>query len=54
MIDVSDVTGRANTFMLGIQAHTWRGDKYKGVDGGSVRKSENQASQLILIEGLPR
>lgn len=54
MIDVSDVTGRPNTFMLGIQAHTWRGDKYKGVDGGSVRKSEDQASQLILIEGLPR
>ncbi|GAB2587873.1 PhoX family protein [Spirosoma areae] len=54
MIDVSDVTGRPNTFMLGIQAHTWRGDKYKGVDGGSVRKDENQASQLILIEGLPR
>ncbi|MBE9462154.1 hypothetical protein ACFP1I_13025 [Dyadobacter subterraneus] len=54
MIDVSDVTGRPNTFMLGIQAHTWRGDKYKGVDGGSVRKNEDQASQLILIEGLPR
>jgi hypothetical protein len=54
MIDVSDVTGRPNTFMLGIQGHTWRGEKYKGVDGGSVRKSEDQASQLILIEGLPR
>lgn len=54
MIDVSDVTGRPNTFMLGIQAHTWRGDQYKGVDGGSVRRAENQASQLILIEGLPR
>ena len=54
MIDVSDVTGRPNTFMLGIQAHTWRGDKYKGVDGGSKRLNENQASQLILIEGLPR
>ncbi|WP_420148991.1 alkaline phosphatase PhoX [Spirosoma sp.] len=54
MIDVSDVTGRPNTFMLGIQPHTWRGPQYQGVDGGSVRKSENQASQLILIEGLPR
>ncbi|MFD2937602.1 alkaline phosphatase PhoX [Spirosoma flavum] len=54
MIDVSDVTGRPNTFMLGIQAHTWRDNKYLGVDGGSVRKAENQASQLILIEGLPR
>ena len=54
MIDVSDVTGRPNTFMMGIQAHTWRGDKYKAVDGGSKRKDENQASQLILIEGLPR
>ena len=54
MVDVSDVTGRPNTFMLAIQPHTWRGDQYKGVDGGSKRKDENQASQLILIEGLPR
>ncbi len=54
MTDVSDVTGRPNTFMLAIQPHTWRGDQYKGVDGGSVRKNENQASQLIMIEGLPR
>lgn len=54
MIDVSDVTGRPNTFLLGIQAHTWRGAAYQGVDGGSIRRAENQASQLILIEGLPR
>lgn len=54
MIDVSDIIGHPDTFMLGIQAHTWRGDKYKGVDGGSVRKSEDQASELILIQGLPR
>lgn len=54
MLDVSDVTGRPNTFMLAIQAHTWRGDQYKGVDGGSLRRNENQASQLIMIEGLPR
>jgi hypothetical protein len=54
MIDVSDILGRPNTFLLGIQSHTWRGDKYLGVDGGSVRKAENQASQLILIEGLSR
>ena len=54
MIDVSDVTGRPNTFMLGIQAHTWQDDKYKGVDGGTKRSAEKQASQLILIEGLPR
>lgn len=54
MIDVSDVTGRPGTFMLGIQAHTWKGDRYKGVDGGSKRLAENQASQLILIEGLAR
>ncbi len=54
MIDVSDVTGRPGTFLLGIQAHTWRGDQYKGVDGGALRRNENQASQVILIEGLPR
>jgi hypothetical protein len=54
MIDVSDVIGVPNTFTVGLQSHTWTGDKYKGVDGGSKRLSENQASQLIVIKGLPR
>jgi len=54
MIDVSDVIGIPNTFTVGLQSHTWVGNRYRGVDGGAKRASENQASQIIVIKGLPR
>lgn len=54
LIDVSEQLGIDDTFLLSVQPHTWRGDKYKGVDGGTLRTSENQASQIVLIKGLAR
>lgn len=54
LIDVSEQLGIEDTFLLCVQPHTWRGDKYKGVDGGTLRTSENQASQIVLIKGLAR
>lgn len=54
MIDVSDAIGVQDAFIVAIQPHTWRGDRYRGVDGGSLRPNENQASQLIVVTGLPR
>lgn len=54
MIDVSEELGIPDTFIVCLQPHTWRGDAYKGVDGGSKRPNENQASQLIVIKGLAR
>ena len=54
MLDVSDIVGEQNTFLLNIQPHTWTGDKYKNPDGGSIRVNENQASQTVIIRGLPR
>ncbi len=52
--DISDLVGIPNTFALAIQPHTWVGDKYKGVDGGSKRTSEWQGSQVVIIKGLPK
>ncbi len=54
LIDVSEQLGINDAFLLSVQPHTWRGDKYKGVDGGTLRTSENQASQIVLIKGLAR
>ncbi|OXB24693.1 hypothetical protein B0A80_04540 [Flavobacterium tructae] len=54
MIDVSDQLGIPDTFMLSIQPHTWTGEKYKGVDGGTNRPNEQQASQIVVIKGLAR
>ena len=54
LIDVSEQLGIADTFLLSVQPHTWTGDKYKNIDGGGGRPNENQASQIVLIKGLPR
>jgi hypothetical protein len=54
LVDVSDVTGVPDAFTLCIQPHSWRGDRYKGVDGGAKRSSENQASEVVFIKGLAR
>jgi hypothetical protein len=54
MIDVSSELGQANTFILSLQPHSWRADKYLGVDGGTVRPTENQASMMVIVKGLPR
>ncbi len=54
MIDVSDQIGVRDAFIIAIQPHTWRGDRYRAVDGGTLRPNENQASQLIVVTGLPR
>ncbi|MBI3259949.1 MAG: hypothetical protein HYZ54_10810 [Ignavibacteriae bacterium] len=54
MVDISDVIGIPNTFALAIQPHTWVGTKYKGVDKGTKRASEWQASQVIILKGLAR
>ena len=54
IIDISDVTGKPGTFMLGIQAHGWHALKFKGVDGGVLRNIEDQGSQLLILTGLAR
>jgi hypothetical protein len=54
MLDMSTMLGQDNTFMIALQPHSWRGTKYQGVDGGTVRPTENQASMLVLVKGLPR
>lgn len=54
LIDVSEQLGIDDTFLLSVQPHTWTGAKYKGVDGGTGRPNEQQASQIVLIKGLAR
>ncbi|SDY42161.1 PhoX family protein [Hymenobacter psychrophilus] len=53
LVDVSDVVNIPDTFILCIQPHTWRAQKYK--DGGAKPNNGNdQASQVIIVSGLPR
>ena len=52
-IDISEETAVDNLFLLSIQPHTWRGPLYQGIDGGTLRPNENQASSLLLVENVP-
>jgi len=54
MIDLSDVTGIENSFMICMQPHTWRYPHFSGVDGGTLRPNEKQGSQLIVLTNVPR
>jgi hypothetical protein len=54
LVDISSIVGSENTYMLCVQAHSWRSDLFKGVDGGTVRPNENQGSQIVIVKGLPK
>lgn len=54
MIDVSEQLGQEDVFMLSLQPHSWQAAKYRNPDGGALRTAEMQASQLVLVKGLPR
>ena len=54
MLDVSETLGIPNTFVLNIQPHSWRSPVYAGVDGGTLRAAENQASHVVVVKGLER
>lgn len=54
LIDASEQVGQPDTFVLAVQPHTWRGDRYRRADGGALRPDENQASQLLVLQGLLR
>lgn len=54
LIDISDIIGQKDVFMLSVQPHSWVGTRYKNADGGTLATSESQGSQVLLIKGLPR
>lgn len=54
LVDISDVVGVPDTFTLSVQPHTWTGDAFKNKDGGTKRPDEKQASQIVVLKGLPR
>lgn len=54
MLDVSTELGIDDTFIIALQPHSWQGAKYRNPDGGSIRIAEQQASQLVIVKGLPR
>ncbi len=55
LIDVSDKVGVADTFILAVQPHYWESPDFMNLDGhtNSIRE-DDQASQIVIIKGLPR
>jgi len=54
LIDISDIIGVEDVFMLSVQPHSWVGKRYLKADGGTLATHESQGSQVLLIKGLPR
>ncbi len=56
LLDVSDKVGVPGTFILAVQPHYWKNDDFKSLDGHdfSAVREDNQASQIVVLQGLPR
>ncbi len=59
LIDISDKVGVDNTFLLAVQPHYWTSSSFKALDGhdntgGPAAGEDSQASQIVLLKGLPR
>lgn len=55
MIDISDIIGVKNTFILMIQAHTWKNNAFSNPDdAGAEADSSTEGSIAYIIQGLDR
>ncbi len=68
LIDISDKVGEPNTFLLALQPHYWESDSFKNLDGHDrsgatvcdprstsfCSREDDQASQIVILRGLPR
>jgi secreted PhoX family phosphatase len=55
MIDISDIIGEPNTFLINIHAHTWvDGDKYLNPSKAISVQSYKSGGQTLILKGVPR
>jgi len=67
LTDISDKIGEPDTFLLALQPHYWRDARFAQLDGHEITASDcgphggigfcredNQASQIVILRGLPR
>ncbi|RIV25204.1 hypothetical protein DYU11_07790 [Fibrisoma montanum] len=64
MLDISNIVGTPNTFLVNLHPHTWRDMKYSNADGSSVTKATSltdgatgayaEGGQTIIVRGLAR
>ncbi|CAG5067633.1 hypothetical protein DYBT9623_00354 [Dyadobacter sp. CECT 9623] len=51
MIDISEVTGIPETFMINLHPHTWQDEKYKGADGSGI-STNKEGGQTVIVRGI--
>ncbi|MCE6991222.1 hypothetical protein [Dyadobacter sp. CY323] len=51
MIDISDVVGIPETFMVNLHPHTWQDEKYKGADGSGI-STNKEGGQTVIVRGI--
>ncbi len=63
MVDISDLIGVPNTFIVNIHPHTWRDLKFSNADGSSVTKTTDinsgtgsfaEGGQTVVIRGIEK
>lgn len=60
LTDISDKIGVPDTFILALQPHYWESDDFMNLDGHlndsatNGSREDDQASQIIILKGLPR
>lgn len=53
MIDISDIVGIPETFMVNIHPHTWQDPKYKGADGSGL-STNMEGGQTVIVRGVKK
>jgi hypothetical protein len=53
MLDISDVIGVPNTFMVNIHPHTWQNPAFANADG-SGRNTNTEGGQTVIIRGVQK
>lgn len=55
LIDISDKVGVPDTFILALQPHYWESPDFMNLDGHTnSSREDDQASQIVILRGLPR
>lgn len=55
MIDISDIIGEPNTFLINIHAHSWvEGDRYLNPSKAVSVQSYKSGGQTLILKGVPR
>ncbi|GAB3929891.1 PhoX family protein [Mucilaginibacter myungsuensis] len=55
MYDISNLTGIPNTFVVNLHPHTWTDAKYRNIDGGTTRLTNNsEGGQVVIVRGVAK